>query len=319
MGENIDRAKVLRFFAWTNRELGFILAAAGSMAAASWITYLGVSIALMRTEKAWILGFTTAAAAGLLAAATFLIVKALRSDSRLSDCYSEVGRAKRFDFASILVRSFKKTDTALDGLIDFEQPDPVALRLEASDARDRELLEELRRKAVFLSGQQGDAEYLKFYFDGVSLVFEHSPIAVTVLYLTSRELIAYLASADIVRGTVAAEEVRRVPLQKVIDVAAEPVIRRAGRIGNERLFHEYERVIKNNPSHEIVSAGQSMRISIAGGEDLIVPASPPDYWHVKRQGADTMEKESFGRIAREISQRARQARATAEGELRPEL
>ena len=319
MPENIDRTKVLRFFSWTSRELGLILGAAGCMATASWITYLGVSIALMKAEKAWILGYTAAGAAVLLALAAFLIVKALTNDKRLSDWHGELSRVKRNDFARVLVQSFHRTGAALSALRDFDQADPLTQSPEAAGPENEQLLEALATKAVFLHSQQGDSEYLKFYFDGSSLVFEHSPISVAVLYLSDEELIAYIATADIVRGTVAGEELRRIPLRKVIDVRAEPVCRSSGRAENERLFQEYERIIRNNPSNVVTSVAQRMRICVAGNEDFVLPASPPDYWHGRRPGAQAGENERFARIASEIARRARIARAGTESGLHPEM
>ena len=64
MTEKIDRTKVLRFFTWTDRDLGLLIAAIACMIAASWAMYLGVALALKDAERAWILLYTTAAAAG---------------------------------------------------------------------------------------------------------------------------------------------------------------------------------------------------------------------------------------------------------------
>ena len=54
MTEKIDRAKVLRFFTWTSRELGFLIIAIGCMIVATWVMYLGVAVALKDAEKTWI-------------------------------------------------------------------------------------------------------------------------------------------------------------------------------------------------------------------------------------------------------------------------
>lgn len=126
-------------------------------------------------------------------------------------------------------------------------------------------------------------------------------------------MIAYLASADIVRGTIEAEEVTRIPLQQVMNVTSEAVSRRTSRAENERLFLEYERVIKNDPSREMISVEQCVRITKMDGEDLLLPAGSPVYWRGKHQNAD----ERFARVAGEISRKAREARANGQGELRP--
>jgi hypothetical protein len=319
LSENIDRSKVLRFFTWTGRELGLFLSAAGCMAAGNWITYLGVSLALMSAEKAWILGFTASGAAVLLALAAFLVVKALTSDKRLSAWHGALNRVKRHDFERILVNSFGQTGTALSALHDFETGSPPVRQQGAAGLEGGELAGALAGKAVFLHGQRGDSEYLKFYFDGSSLLFEHSPVSVAVLYLTAKELIAYVASADLVRGAVTGEELTRIPLQKVIDASAEPVYSNRGRAGNERLFQEYERVIKSNPSDVVTSVAQSLRIRVAGSEDIVFPASPPDYWHAKRAGAHADENERFARIAGEIARRASEARPEQESGMHPDM
>jgi hypothetical protein len=317
MAENIDRAKVLGFFTRSNHEIGPLIGAAGCMAVASWVTYFGVGIALQDAEKAWILVFVVAAAALLLSCAALLAVKALRSDRVLPQLHGELQKAKRLDFANILIRSFEKAETALFGLENLDQPEPVAQAQEARTPENRLLLEALGRKAVFFWGQAGEAEFMKFYFDGSSVVFEHSPVSVTVLYLTNTDLIAYFASADLVRGAVEAEEVRRIPLQKVLSVTAQTVRRHTARHGNERLFREFERVIKNNPSHEMIAIENVMRITEASGQELVFPAISPDYWRGKYRSSDAAEPDRLSHIAYEISRRVQEA--SAEGNSRPQL
>jgi len=313
--ENIDRAKVLRFFTWTSRELGFLVIAIGCMIVATWVMYLGVAVALKDAERASILLLTSTASAVFLAISALFFRMTLRGDKPLLEFHDEVKKAKSSDFANVLIQSFRKTETALNNLLDFHQAGPVAMGPDGFGPEDRQLLEALSRKAVLLFGRQGETEFLKFLFNGTSLVIEYSPISVAVLYLTKRELIAYLASADILKGEVSAGEIRRIPLQKVAGVTMEPVSRRIVRTGNERLFLEYERVIKNNPSHELAATERSIRVAKADGQDLILPAGDPLYWRGKRWNADADEGDRFTRIASEVSRRIEEAKRAAEGEL----
>lgn len=319
MTEKIDRAKVLRFFTWTSRELSFVAIAIGCMIVATWAMYLGVAVALKHAEKASILIFTSTASAIFLAISALFFRMALRGDKPLLELHDEVKKAKSFDFANVLIQSFRKTETALNNVFDFDQADPVASGPDGLGPEDRQLLEALRQKAVLLFGRQGETEFLKFLFNGTSLIIEYSPISVAVLYLTKRELIVYLASADILKGEVSGGEIRRMPLQKVVEVTMEPVSRRIVRTGNERLFLEYERVFKNNPSHELASTERSIRVAKADGQALILPAGDPLYWRGKRRNADAGEGDRFTRIASEISLRIEEAKRAAERELQQNL
>ena len=240
---------------------------------------------------------------------------ATRGDNPLLALHDEVKKAKSFDFANVLIQSFRKTETGLDNLLDFGQGAPVPIGSDAFCPEDGQLLEALKQKAVFLSGRLGDAAFLKFLFNGSSLIMEYSPISVAVLYLTKTELIVYRASADIVKGDGGAGEIRRIPLQKVVEVTMEPVSRRIARTENERLFLEYERAKSNNPSHEIFSLERSIRVSGADGPDLILPAGDPLYWRGRRQNADAWEEDRFSIAARAIGRGIEEAKRAAEREL----
>ena len=183
---------------------------------------------------------------------------------------------------------------------------------------DKALLGALQQKAILLYGRQESAEFLKFLFDGNALVVEHSPMRAAVLYLTGTELIVYLASANIVRGDTAGEEIRRIPLQQVLAVTLEPASRRIARTGNERLFQEYERVIRNNPSHEILLMERSIRVAKADGEVLVLPAGDPVYQRSSRRFPDAWEEDRFSRAACEISRGIAEAKAAAEAGLHTE-
>ncbi len=318
MAADIDRSKVLRFFTWSNRDLGPLFMSIGCMIAASWISYLGVAVAVRNAEKDWVLLYTSAAAAAFLAIAILSVRRALRGDKPLLEFHDEVKRAKNFDFANLILRSFQKAEISLDSLLDFNQEGPAASGSNAGSPEDEALLEALQPKAVLLFGRRDGAEFLKFLFDGQALIVEYSPVAVAVLYLTRTELIVYLASAGIVTGDVGTEEIRRIPLEKVAAVTLEPASRRIGRTGNERLFNEYERVVRNNPSHEILAMERSFRVARADGEDLILPAGDPVYRRASRQFPDAWEGDCFSRAAREVSRRVAEAKAAAEGEARPE-
>ncbi len=276
-------------------------------------------IAQSDEKKAWVLGFTFTIAAGFLVLAALSFRKAMKGDKPLLEFHGEVKKAKSFDFANVLIQSFRKTDTALDKVLDIDPTGPAAPISDAAGAEDAQLLEALRPKAVFLSGRRDDTGFLKFLFSAGSLTVEYSPVSVAVLYLTRSELICYFASADIVRGEVSAEEIKRVPLQNIAEVTMEPAIRRIGRTGNDRLFHEYDRVTRNNPSREIVSVERSIRVATTDGQDLILPAGDPVYHRGKYHNAYAGEGDNFSRIAGEVSRRVSEAKRAAGSELRPEL
>jgi hypothetical protein len=313
MAADIDRAKVLRFFTWTNRDLGPLFLAILCMIAASWISYLGVAVAVRNAGKDWVLLYTSAAAAAFLAVAILSVRKALRGDKPLLEFHDEVKRAKNSDFANLILRSFRKADISLNSLLDFNREGQAASGSSSNSSEDKALLEALRQKAVLLFGRRDGAEFLKFLFDGQALIVEYSPIAVAVLYLTRTELIVYLASAGLVTGDVGTEELRRIPLEKVASVTLEPASRRIGRTGNERLFQEYERVIRNNPTHEILAMERTIRVARTEGEALILPAGDPVYRSGSRQFPDAWEGDRFSRAAREVSLRIAEVKAAAEG------
>ena len=311
MAADIDRAKVLRFFTWTNRDLGPLFIAIGCMIAASWVSYGGITVAVKNAEKDWVLLFTSAATAALLAIAILFARKALRGDKPLLEFHDEVKRAKNFDLANLVLRSFRKAEISLDSLLDFNQAGPAASGSDTGE--DEALLEALQPKAVLLFGRRDGAEFLKFLFDGQALIVEYSPITVAVLYLTRTELIVYLASACLVTGDVGTEGIRRIPLEEVASVTLEPASRRIGRTENERLFQEYERVIRNNPTHEILAMERTIRVAKADGKDLILPAGDPVYRGASRQFPDAWEGDRFARAARAVSHRIAEAKAAAEG------
>ena len=156
MAEKIDRAKVLRFFTWSNRvlrppaychrvhdrsKLGVVSGGCGCLRSA---------------EKAWILLLTSTATAGFSGIAALLFVRlAVRGDKPLSEYHDEVKKAKSFDFAKVLIQSFRKTETALNNLLDFDQADPAASASDGFCPEDRQLLEALRQKAVCLPAGRG--------------------------------------------------------------------------------------------------------------------------------------------------------------------
>ncbi len=155
MTEKIDRAKVLRFFTWTGRELGFLIIAIGCMIVATWVMYMGVAVALKDAEKTWILLFTSMASAGFLGISALFFRMTLSGDKPLLEFHDEVKNAKSFDFANVLIQSFRKTETALNNLLDFHQAGPVAMGPDGFGPEDRQLLEALSRKAVLLFGRRG--------------------------------------------------------------------------------------------------------------------------------------------------------------------
>ena len=71
----------------------------------------------------------------------------LRGDKPLLEFHDEVKKAKSFDFANVLIQSFRKTETALNNLLDFDQAGPVAMGPDGFGPEDRQLLEALSRKS----------------------------------------------------------------------------------------------------------------------------------------------------------------------------
>ena len=126
MTVKVDRSKVLKFFTWTNRELIPLLVAIGCMIVASWITYLGVAIATRNAENDWVLLITSTISAVFLVIAGLLVRKALSGEKLLLEFHDEVKKAKDFDFANVLIRSFRKSGTALNNLLDFDRSSAVA-------------------------------------------------------------------------------------------------------------------------------------------------------------------------------------------------
>ena len=62
-----------------------------------------------------------------------------------------------------------------------------------------------------------------------------------------------------------------------------------------------------------------IRVTKDDGHDLMLPAGDPSYGRSKRQSADDGEGDRLLSIAREISRKIRDAKASAESELRPKL
>ena len=96
--------------------------------------------------------YTSAAAAAFLAIAILSVRRALRGDKPLLEFHDEVKRAKNFDFANLILRSFQKAEISLDSLLDFNQEGPAASGSNAASPEDEALLEALQQKAVLLFG-----------------------------------------------------------------------------------------------------------------------------------------------------------------------
>jgi hypothetical protein len=254
-----------------------------------------------------------------LAIAVLSVRSALKGDKALHEFHEEVKKAKAFDFGRLIVRSFHKAEASLDALLDFDHTAVAAAIPPHGGPGDRQLLKALQHKTILLSGRQENTGFLKFLFNAGELSVEYSPISVAILYLTRSELIVCLASADVVTGGASTAEIQRVPLKNVVDVTLEAASRRIGSAGNERLFREYERVVRNNPSPEILSLEKSVRVVRADGPDLVLPAGDPVYRRGARKIVDAAQEDRFSHIAREISRRIADAKAAAAGGLHQEL
>ncbi len=146
----IDRGKVLKFFIWKNRELRILLFGIGCLVVASWITYIGVAIAMRNAENSWVLLITSASSAAIVGLAALIFRKVMRAERSLLKFHSEVKRVKNFDLASVLVRSFRKTGADPNSLLDFDHTGLATLDPEPVDSGNKDLVRTLAPKSIVL-------------------------------------------------------------------------------------------------------------------------------------------------------------------------
>ena len=310
----VDRAKVLRFFTWTNSEILRLSAAIGCLVVSSWVTYFGIAVAMKNAERDWVLLITTGIAVGLTAVAALFVRSALMRDRRLRQLHAEVTKAKDFDFARLLVRSFRKTETGLDELLDIGQLGLPSFDPEAASPEDKGLLRTLTQKSVFLFCRNENKAAIRFILVGNKLVVEYSALSISILHLTRNALFIYYASADLQSGDITLENLERVPLSDVAEITLQTTKQRIHRSANDALFREYEKVIRNNLSNEIVSREYFIHVRKRDGQDLILPAGYPHYYSGRQRTFDNDAEhgERFARAVQAISMRIDEARAAVE-------
>jgi len=89
------------------------------------------------------------------------------------------------------------------------------------------------------------------------------------------------------------------------------------RTGNETLFQEYERIVRNNRSNELVSVEHLIRVTRNDGEDLFLPAGDPGYGRSIRRIRESRKaiEDRLAPIAREVSRRIGEAKEALESEV----
>ena len=309
----VDRAKILRFFAWSGSGIVQFNAAIGCVVASVWISYGGLAVVTRNSAYDWVLPVTWALAAVLIALAVLSFRSAVTRERRLRELRDEVTKAKEFDFARVLLRSFRKAGTRPGELLDTGAACLVSLDAEAVDPEDKELLETLTKKSVFLSARNGSGGDIKFLFTGNKLALEYSPIFVSILYLTASDLIIYSASVDLLGGAISLEDIHHVCLSDVVEVRVKPVISRLARAAHENLFTEYERVLKNNISNELVRREHSVHVIKTDGSALALPAGDAEFYpgklRIPEAGGDM---ERLVRVAEAMNKKIAASSATAE-------
>lgn len=132
----VDRKKVEAFFTWSDPKWWLY----GGAAACAFVGLVSIS------NGAYLFGLL------LLAGAVFLGHRGRSSDNPLEIYYKEVVKAKRLDLSRMLLRAYRKTETDVDSLLDFDPSDLVTLDPTAVDTDQKTLFEKLIRKSVFLFG-----------------------------------------------------------------------------------------------------------------------------------------------------------------------
>ena len=312
----IDRRKVLSFFTWRNKEARFFLLAIGCFAVASWTTFIGVAMGLRHVGNAWGPPLITAIGFAILGCAAPVFRNALRAELPLLELHSELKRVKNLDFASLLVRSFHEIGTDLNKLLHFGQTGLITPDPNQPSSGEKNLIDILDGKYMILYGKHENNKFIKCLFAERTIEVEYSPILVAILFITRSALIVYYASLDVIEGEITQEEVKRILLKDVAGVTTEPVSRRMHRTGNERLFQEYERIVRNRRSNELMSVEHLIRVARNDGDDLFLPAGDPGYGSSIRRIREKREtlEARLASIADAISTKIREAKEALESE-----
>jgi hypothetical protein len=228
----------------------------------------------------------------------------------LSEYYEDLKRIKQSDFVSVLKRSFQKTETDIDGLLNFQAQDIDLVNLREVTA-DQDVVNKLLDKSVFLTGKKSDSKYLKFVLVNKNLNVEYSPIFVSILYLTKTDLIVYFADIDLSRGDLLIEEVNRLFLKDIVEVTISSKSDRIKRGDNKDLFVKYEKATKDRLPDEIVYREHAIRVTKTDGRSFSLPVGAPEYRSGKEGILDSEyeDEDKFARVAREIFKRITDAKA----------
>jgi hypothetical protein len=294
----VDRDAVEKFFKWEDPRK--TLYTVGGIAAA-----IGV-LALL--SDGWLFGLVA------LGVGIFLFYRGAKSTDSFTKYYEAVKVAKGYDFEAILKRSFTKSETPLESLLDFDAQDLMALDPDLPRPPREDLLTALDRKSVFLYGRARGEEgstYLRWVRVGDRIKTEYSPIYISILYLTRTELIAYFANLDITRGDLILEETSRVFLKDVVEIRTRSESTRYKRVENELFFKNYEKQTEQQISDEIVRRDHVIRVTKTDGGHIDLPGGAPDYESGRTGMLDRVggEDERFTRVAREIFKRINDAKA----------
>jgi hypothetical protein len=297
VNDRIDRKAVEKFFTWRSSrptliKLGLGAAVVGVLALAGGSPTLG-SVALV------------------ISASTF--VWAFNADGGFWKLYEELTRAKNKDFVTVLTRSFKKTETSLDSLVDFDPKDLISLDPQDASSSERDLVQSLAPKSVFLRGSRARAEHMQFLKIKDRIVLEYSPVHVSVLYLTRTDLIVYFANIDLTKGDLRVEEFNRLFLRDVVEITNASSTTRYQRAGNEQLFDKFEKAHKMNLQSELVVREHTIRITKKDGRSIDLPVGAPEYLDGARGTLDGDDDDGsrFSRVAREVFKRINDAKSAA--------
>jgi hypothetical protein len=300
--EKTDRDTVEKFFKWRDPRKALYMTGV-----------VAVLIGLLCfSAHSFLFGLAAAALGG------FLILSGFRSVQALSRYYEVTRMAKACDFDAVRRRSFNKTETDLDSLLDFEAQDLLSLDPDLPMAQPTNETATLARKSVFLYGREDPAgsddsyRYLKFVRVADTIHAEYTPILVSILYLTRAELIVYVANIDITRGDLRREETSRVFLKDIVEIRTISTSKRLKRIENPALFKSYEKETKLKLEDEIVNRDHVIRVTKTDGRHLDLPVGAPVYEAGKQGILDraTPDENRFTRVARELFKRINDAKAT---------
>jgi hypothetical protein len=287
-----DRTVVETFFTWSSKGWELLLA----------IGVFGCSLGMYVAVHEFV-------RSGLVTIVVGLAVFAYgwRRKVRLRALYATFKRARNDDFIRVLLRSMAKTDLDPRTFIDLNMPEFVALDPSRVSEPERQQLEAIKPKALFLVGREGDDDgsgQWRFMKGGELAIFEHSPILVSILYLTRSELILYTANVDVTKGDLLQEQLHRVLLREITEITASSSTNRLLRAAHASLFTKHEKTMKVTLEGDLIRLRNTLQVSKRNGQALKFWASAPQYRAGEQSvlDYDPYEGDSFRFVARRISQ-----------------